>query len=268
MTQDDQKPRSLGLSAAQVTGSALAAMSGAFLASWLGTTGTLIGAAVGSIIATVGSAIYAHSLRRTSAAVKRTASQVRATSLLTGAIPRPDPGAAQDGPVPDPSAPRPGQPDEQQPASAPSAETPTPKPGRLARLRERIRLGSRDLPWLKVAAASVAVLVVALAGITLVESLTGRPLASLVGKSDSTGTTVGNTVRDDRPLVEPTPPPADDVAPTAEPDSEDGSDPAPDPVDPVDPVDPAPTPSSEPVPSEAPDPDQPAETDEPDPAQP
>lgn len=262
MTQDDQKPRSLGLSAAQVTGSALAAMSGAFLASWLGTTGTLIGAAVGSLVATVGSAIYAHSLRRTSAAVKRTASHVRATSLLTGAIPRPDPGVAQDGPVPDPSAPRPGHPDDQ-PVAPSSAESP--EPGRVARLRERIRLGSRDLPWPKVAAATVAVLVVALAGITLVESLTGRPLASLVGKSDSTGTTVGNTVRDDRPLVERTPPPADDVAPTEEPGSEDGSDPAPDPVDPVDP---APAPSSDPVPSEAPDPDLPAESDEPDPAQP
>ena len=67
MTDDnDRKDRSrLGLSPAQVTGSALAAMSGAFLASWFGTTGTLVGAAVGSVVATVGAAIYTHSLRRT-----------------------------------------------------------------------------------------------------------------------------------------------------------------------------------------------------------
>ncbi len=266
MTQDDQKPRTLGLSAAQVMGSALAAMSGAFFASWLGTTGTLIGAAVGSVIATVGSAIYAHSLRRTGAAVKRTASQVRATSLLTGAIPQPDAGTAQTGPVPDPNAPEPGgqQPvpeHARRPAEAPSAEVPPTKQGRFTRLRERIRVGSRDLPWPKVALASVAVLVVALAGITLVESLTGQPLASLLGRSDSTGTTVGNTVRDDRPIVEPTPTPEpDDAAPTGEPAPTEGSDPAPDPVDPT--TEPSAEPSAEPVPSDS------VPTDTPEPVQP
>lgn len=57
-------PTGLGLSLAQVVGSALAAVSGAFLASWLGVTGTLTGVAVGSVVGTVGSASYTHSLRR------------------------------------------------------------------------------------------------------------------------------------------------------------------------------------------------------------
>ena len=65
----------------QVAGSALAAMSGAFLASYLGTAGTIIGAVVGSLVATVGTAAYTWWLRRTSEVVKRTATQVRETGM-------------------------------------------------------------------------------------------------------------------------------------------------------------------------------------------
>src|SRR5689334_14446601 len=81
--------RKIGLSPAQVAGSALAAVSGALLASFAGTTGTIIGTAIGSVVATVGAALYTWSLRRTSAAVRRTAAQVRQTALTTGALPRP-----------------------------------------------------------------------------------------------------------------------------------------------------------------------------------
>ena len=52
-------------------------MSGAFFVSWAGTAGTLIGAAVGSVIATVGAATYTWSLRRTSEAARRTAALVK-----------------------------------------------------------------------------------------------------------------------------------------------------------------------------------------------
>jgi len=59
-----REPRNrYGLSTAQVFGSALAAMTSAFAASRLGVAGTLIGAAVGSVVATVGGAIYAHTFR-------------------------------------------------------------------------------------------------------------------------------------------------------------------------------------------------------------
>ncbi|HQR27970.1 MAG TPA: hypothetical protein PLP61_13100 [Nocardioides sp.] len=60
----------LGLSPAQVAGSALAAVSGAVLASWLGVTGTLVGAALGSIVGTVGAATYTYSLQRGHAVVR------------------------------------------------------------------------------------------------------------------------------------------------------------------------------------------------------
>lgn len=253
MTQDDEKkPRTLGLSTAQVSGSALAAMSGAFFASWLGTTGTLIGAALGSVIATVGSAIYAHSLRRTSAAVRRTADQVRSGALRTGAIPTPDPDAAADGPVPDPNAPGRGEP---RPGGVDEAE---PAPGRLAVLRARVRTGSSNLPWPKTILASVGVLVVALAGITMVEAVTGKPIASLLGRNDTTGTTVGNVVRNDSPQVdEPQAPERnDDPAPDEEPaPSEAPDEPAEEPAAPDD--TPSEVPEVPPTETEAPAPTEP-----------
>ncbi|KHL12851.1 hypothetical protein CLV56_0127 [Mumia flava] len=58
-----------GVSPAQVVGSALAAVTSAFAASGLGVAGTLIGAAIGSIVITVGGAFYTNSLRRQGAKI-------------------------------------------------------------------------------------------------------------------------------------------------------------------------------------------------------
>lgn len=52
------------LSALQLIAGALAAMTSAWLASWLGVAGTLIGAAVGSIVAGTASTLYSASLQR------------------------------------------------------------------------------------------------------------------------------------------------------------------------------------------------------------
>jgi hypothetical protein len=61
MTSPDRRPQ---ISLAQVAGSALAAVSAAVVASFLGVGGTVLGAALGSLIATLGGAVYAHSFRR------------------------------------------------------------------------------------------------------------------------------------------------------------------------------------------------------------
>ncbi|WP_327066958.1 hypothetical protein [Kitasatospora sp. NBC_01302] len=61
----DQGRRRIDLSLAQVTASALAAVVGAVLASELGVYGTIIGAAVVSIGATTGGALFQHLFRRT-----------------------------------------------------------------------------------------------------------------------------------------------------------------------------------------------------------
>jgi hypothetical protein len=245
MTKDNQiKDRSLGLSAAQVTGSALAAMSGAFFVSWAGTAGTLIGAAVGSVIATVGAATYTWSLRRTSDAAKRTAALVKERALVTGALPR----SVAQGPLREDGNDRSGQllDDERPP---PALEEPA-----------EIETGRRrwDLPWAKVALVSLAVMVAGMGGITAIEAVTGKPIASLLGKDDGTGTTVGRVVgagsgsssNGDKSPAKDTPAPQD---------PEPSSEPSETPVEPVPSTVPDPTtaPSENPVPpveSQAPDP--------------
>ena len=56
--------RGLNLSAAQVIASVLATLSAAVAASFLGVAGTLVGAAVGSVVSTMGTEIYKHYLQR------------------------------------------------------------------------------------------------------------------------------------------------------------------------------------------------------------
>ena len=56
--------RGLNLSAAQVIASVLATLTAAVAASFLGVAGTLVGAAVGSVVSTMGTEIYKHYLQR------------------------------------------------------------------------------------------------------------------------------------------------------------------------------------------------------------
>ena len=176
MTDEDNTPNKLELSPTQVVGSALAAVSGAFFASWAGTAGTLIGVAAGSMIATVGAATYTWWLRRTQEAVRRTAAQVRETTLMTNAMPR----TVAAGPLREP-----GEETTALPAATDHDDDDETVEGR-SWLREW------DLPWAKVALASVAVMLVALAGITALEAVTGRSVASFTGQADPHGSTLGN----------------------------------------------------------------------------
>ncbi|MCW2759880.1 MAG: hypothetical protein JWR85_81 [Marmoricola sp.] len=172
MTEDNRER--IGLSTAQVAGSALAAVSAAFLASFAGTTGTVIGAAIGSVVATVGAATYTWSLRRTSEVVRRTAAQVRQTTLINGPLPR----TVVQGPL----------------RSEDEREGPEEPPSAV--MEEAAR---RRLPWVKVLVASLAVTLAVLGGITVVEAITGKPIASwLGGSSQTSGTTVGDLVRSDK----------------------------------------------------------------------
>lgn len=62
----------LGLSWFQVIAGALAAMTSAWIASTLGVAGTIIGAAVGSLVATITAALYANTLDRSRTLIVRT----------------------------------------------------------------------------------------------------------------------------------------------------------------------------------------------------
>jgi len=161
-THPDRSERRLGLSFHQLAASALAAASAAFGASYLGVAGTIIGAAVASVIATVASAMYASSLRRSTEAVRRTATQWTRTAAIA--------------PVVDPNAPRPEAADDtRELVLAPEPTTPR-----------------RPVPWARVSVAAAAVLAVTLGVLTGVEGILGRPLANVVGGSDATGTSLGS----------------------------------------------------------------------------
>ncbi len=230
----DHKPaRPLGLSPAQIAGSALSAVSAAFVASWAGTTGTLIGAAVGSVIATIGAALYTSSLRRSSEAVRRAASQVRQTSRITSTLPRTTTDAR-----PQESVVLPGTTPENFPENSPGTTS----------WRHR-------LPWGKVLLASLAVTVAALGGITVVEAITGRPISSYLGHDSSQGTTVGHVIGSDSSTPKNTgtdktdkggPPRHDATTPSQDAQPSTPPDPQP-PVPPVQPAQPSGAPSQAPV---------------------
>src|SRR3954465_9738705 len=67
----DAKPRGIGLSPVQVAASALAAVSSAVLLSFFGVAGTLIGAALASIVSTVGASLYSASMKKTNDQLRR-----------------------------------------------------------------------------------------------------------------------------------------------------------------------------------------------------
>jgi hypothetical protein len=237
MTQDNEKrDRPLGLSPAQVAGSALAAMSGAFFVSWAGTAGTLIGAAAGSVIATVGAATYTWSLRRTSDAAKRTAAAVKQRALITGTLPR----SVGQGPLREDGSSRndtPGGPGQPVPAVEEPDPTASPEAG-----------GRWDLPWGKVLLASLAVMIVGMAGVTAVEAVTGKPLAALFGRDVGTGTTLRHVLGTDNSSSTKNDPTRNQKTPT--PQRTPSSGPSQEPQNPVPSTTPAPTtaPSESPAP--------------------
>ncbi|MEV0232075.1 hypothetical protein [Nonomuraea sp. NPDC050786] len=83
------KRRRVRLSVAQIAGGALAALTAAIMASYLGVAGTVIGAAVMSVATTVGTDIYAHCLRRTGNKVKQHTATGWRKRFETGAPPDP-----------------------------------------------------------------------------------------------------------------------------------------------------------------------------------
>jgi hypothetical protein len=72
-TENVRQPEQLSISMTQIIASVLAAVSASVAASYFGVAGTVIGAALGSIVSVVGGAIYAHSITRTRDRLRRTA---------------------------------------------------------------------------------------------------------------------------------------------------------------------------------------------------
>ena len=69
MEQGQPRPPVLGVSVAQISSGALASVTAAVVASYFGVGGTLIGAAITSVVATLGGALYKQSIERAQARV-------------------------------------------------------------------------------------------------------------------------------------------------------------------------------------------------------
>lgn len=179
------------ISAAQVAGSALAAVSAAVVASFLGVGGTVIGAALGSIVASIGGAVYSHSFKQAGTKLGETKVVAVVTSRRTaqGAGPGPaDVPVIEDDPEHPPYAE--SAPEEivvaeatedvvETPAEALEA-SPLPAPG--GRLPRR-------LSWKGALALTVVAFVLAIVAIQVVELVIGRPISGGSG-----GTTISHLV--------------------------------------------------------------------------
>jgi hypothetical protein len=148
-----EQPKRAQLSAVQVAASALAAVSSAVVASFFGMAGTLIGAALASVIATVSTTLYSESLRKTKERLNRV--------LI----------ARQTAPA----------------TSAKEAAAPPTLPRHLDPRRAPAK--SRGPRWSRVAGYAAAVFVVAMGIVTGIELIGQQPVSALVGNSDSSGTT-------------------------------------------------------------------------------
>ncbi|MFE0460235.1 hypothetical protein ACFW1A_13410 [Kitasatospora sp. NPDC058965] len=187
--------RRIDLSMAQVVASALAAVVGAVLASELGVYGTIIGAAVVSVGATVGSAVFHH-------AFKRTGEQLREA---VGAGPgqtvnelRQAPAAAT---APLPAAWRPDR-------AAPAGAGPDGAPADGGWHASPVQRAGRRWGWRGYAVASALVFVLAMAPIVVVELASGRNMHAITTGEQGGGTSIlpGRTDRSD-PAPGPTPAP-------------------------------------------------------------
>ena len=183
MTDDPDAPETFEIDWTRAVAGALAAVASAVLLSTLGAAGTVLGAAIGSLVVTISSALFAQGLStrqgkstqagRQSAAAEKVSSaqaEVRRATLA-------DDPAAQDSSL--------AHADEQ-----------------LAEAREELveasvvtaPVGWRErlsrLPWKRMALTAISLFLFALVLITAFEVVAGRSVSSMTGGSDSDDTTI------------------------------------------------------------------------------
>lgn len=157
--------RRIDLSVAQVAASALAAVVGALLASELGVYGTIMGAAVVSVGATTGGAVFQHLF-------KHTGEQLR--------------GAVDRGPTRTVNGLRQVPVDERLPQVPPVISSEWNEP-QVVRARRR-------WTWRTYATVSALVFVLAMTPIVAFELATGQPVSATVKGEAGSGTSLGGTV--------------------------------------------------------------------------
>ncbi|MEV8454764.1 hypothetical protein AB0467_20880 [Streptomyces sp. NPDC052095] len=178
----------------QVAGSAVAAVAAAVAASQLGVYGTILGAGVMSIVATCGGSVFQHLFRRTGEQIRDVTVQARgAGGGGTGRTPGHGPRAPYGTGAADATAvlPAADDPDRTRMLRAPDATQlltaahPVPD----GEFSEATTHGTRLRGWKRSALGAAVVFVLAMAGITTYELVSGGDL------SGGHGTTVGSVVR-------------------------------------------------------------------------
>ena len=263
-TEVEERP---GINWIQVVAGALAAVSSAVLLSTLGVAGTMIGAALGSVIASVASAWYGRGLDASrqqvaaqAAALKRVAAARSKLDEAVSARNRGETGADTGLIQADQALGEAEQALEQagQVADGEAAETDDvvePVPHDPLYGAE----AGRKLPWKRIALIAAGLFVAVMVAITAFELVAGRAVSEITGGSDKgTGSTVPGIgqapeeTKDKRAPGDYDPRESEDVAPTDEteptedPTVEPTADPTTTPTEPTEPTDPTTTPSAEP----------------------
>lgn len=170
-----------GIQISKVVAGTLAAVSAAVIGSFLGVAGTLAGAAIASIVGSVGTEIYQRSLDR---GAKKIQTLAPTFIKAPAAVGTPEVAAATEDDSPSHTVP------EELTEETPAAAAGAPKGG---------------VRWGRVGLAAVALFILAMVPLTIVEMASGRTLANLVGSSAATGTSVGTAVGGERNATETTP---------------------------------------------------------------
>lgn len=168
---DTQRSKPAGIDWLATTAGALAAVTSALLLSTLGAVGTLVGAAIGSVAATVGTNLYSQWLAKSQQKVARAQALARWRSAGLAGV------RSGSEPVSESAAAAAAESD------AGSAETGDAE--QAPSWRERLS----TLPWKRIGLASLAMFAVVVATITIFELLAGRSVSSIVGGGDG-GTTI------------------------------------------------------------------------------
>ena len=141
--------RTLRIDWVQTAAGALTAVSSAVLLSTVGVAGTIIGAAVGSVVATVGNAVYGHYLRLS----KERVAAARALAVAQ--------------------------------AQSPAGRTARTHVDVVERARVPWRQALSGLPWRRIVPVTLGVFLLAMTAITVFELTTGRAVSTYTGGSSA-----------------------------------------------------------------------------------
>ncbi|MGA5304804.1 hypothetical protein ACPCHT_33185 [Nucisporomicrobium flavum] len=174
-----------GIQISKVVAGTLAAVAAAVLGSFLGVAGTLAGAALASVVGSVGTQLFDNSLKRGTKTLQTVAP---AFIKVPAAVGTPPVAAATEEEKPSHTVPQ--------------------EPGRFA------------IRWKPVLVGAATVFIVAMGAIFALEASAGRSLASMTGHGSSAGTTLTSLVssksdsKQDKPATTPSESPAPDESPT------------------------------------------------------